>query len=238
MSKLCEMVNRRPHGVFTTNIEPAAAHGIGWPSIKNKRDLGAFQKSLARIINHRTRQDEPISFAIPLERAETVGDVFVGVRGRNSQRVTFGACPGGHTGKKLGKKGTVGVMVGKLQNKAKRPRETRLDRLGMAERLIVHFFSFAFHPQLRCLCAGERSGDLRAVQRRNIADRSDHVDRVEWLDQPPTESWQGILLANEVLDALAVERFRQGAEGPEQMCVEFRDNRLDWAFRPAPPALC
>jgi SAM-dependent MidA family methyltransferase len=84
----------------------------------------------------------------------------------------------------------------------------------------------------------ERSGDLRAVQRETIAARAPELaGRVTWIDRPPDESWQGVLLANEVLDALAVERFRIGADGIEQMCVRDDGERFGWAGRPAPTQL-
>jgi SAM-dependent MidA family methyltransferase len=83
----------------------------------------------------------------------------------------------------------------------------------------------------------ERSADLRKVQREQIAANTDLVDRVEWLDAPPGEDWQGLLLANEVLDALVVERFRQGENGIEQLCVIPQDDRFTWGYRKAPAEL-
>jgi SAM-dependent MidA family methyltransferase len=84
----------------------------------------------------------------------------------------------------------------------------------------------------------ERSADLRRVQRERIAAAAPgFLDRVEWLDQPPTTPWQGVLIANEVLDALAVERFRIGEEGVEQLCVAAPDGRFSWASREAPAQL-
>ena len=55
----------------------------------------------------------------------------------------------------------------------------------------------------------ERSADLREVQRQQLASVPKLSGLVEWLDEPPPKNWQGVLLANEVLDALAVERFQQ-----------------------------
>ena len=53
----------------------------------------------------------------------------------------------------------------------------------------------------------ERSADLQQVQRDRIATEAPELARrVRWLDSPPKAPWQGILLANEVIDALAVER--------------------------------
>lgn len=83
----------------------------------------------------------------------------------------------------------------------------------------------------------ERSADLRKVQRGQIAANPDLLDRVEWLDEPPGEDWQGVLLANEVLDALAVERFRQGENRIEQLCVKTQGNGFTWGYREAPVQL-
>ena len=84
----------------------------------------------------------------------------------------------------------------------------------------------------------ETSADLRAVQREHIGQVAPAwQDRVSWLDEPPTTGWSGILIANEVIDALAVERFQATDNAIEQLCVTERDGRLDWAGRPAPGPL-
>ncbi|MCJ7815184.1 MAG: SAM-dependent methyltransferase, partial [Xanthomonadales bacterium] len=84
----------------------------------------------------------------------------------------------------------------------------------------------------------ERSADLRRVQKDRIsASVPELADRVEWLDQPPGEDWQGVLLANEVLDALAVERFRIGDDGVEQLCITIQDGHFSWSRRNAPAEL-
>jgi SAM-dependent MidA family methyltransferase len=81
----------------------------------------------------------------------------------------------------------------------------------------------------------ERSADLRRVQRERIAAGApDRIERVAWLDAPPAADWQGVLLANEVIDALSAERFRVTEDGIEQMCVTTSGTGFDWAFRPAP----
>ena len=65
----------------------------------------------------------------------------------------------------------------------------------------------------------ERSADLRERQRARLAVLEPALAaRVEWLDEIPT-SFRGVLLANEVLDALPVERFRRTADGLEQLGV-------------------
>ena len=84
----------------------------------------------------------------------------------------------------------------------------------------------------------ERSADLRQLQRQRIeAEVPGLADRVEWLDQPPKTDWQGVLIANEVLDALAVERFQVAENGLEQICVTLQNGQFGWASRAAPAEL-
>jgi len=82
------------------------------------------------------------------------------------------------------------------------------------------------------------SGDLRERQRHTIEARvPELLHKVVWLDALPALPVQGVLLANEVLDALPVERFRTGPDGPVQLGVGIRDGHLDWRSRPAPAPL-
>ncbi|HET6565494.1 MAG TPA: SAM-dependent methyltransferase, partial [Xanthomonadales bacterium] len=90
----------------------------------------------------------------------------------------------------------------------------------------------------------ERSADLRAVQQKTLAATvPEWLDRVQWLDAPAEESWQGIILANEVVDALAVERFRLGSGKIEQAGVRIAEGdspgqpEFEWTYREAPPSL-
>lgn len=84
----------------------------------------------------------------------------------------------------------------------------------------------------------ETSADLRRVQREHIcAELPGESGRVSWLDGPPTDDWQGVLIANEVIDALPAERFRIAAPGVEQMAVSMQGDGFEWAFRPAPGEL-
>jgi len=57
--------------------------------------------------------------------------------------------------------------------------------------------------------------------------------RVAWLDRPPEVPFDGIVFANEVLDALPVKRFRWLAGGVEELGVGLDDGRIVWAARPA-----
>ena len=55
----------------------------------------------------------------------------------------------------------------------------------------------------------EPSADLRERQRERLGQRliPPVFDLVEWLDGPPSEAWNGVLFANEVVDALPTPRF-------------------------------
>jgi len=84
----------------------------------------------------------------------------------------------------------------------------------------------------------ETSADLRRVQRERIAEEAPGwLGRVSWLDEPPSAAWSGLLLANEVIDALPAERFRATCARPEQLCVGVNGDAFEWTGRPAPAPL-
>jgi SAM-dependent MidA family methyltransferase len=75
----------------------------------------------------------------------------------------------------------------------------------------------------------EVSADLRARQRAALVARAPHwVDRVVWLDSLPTD-FVGMVLANEVLDALPVQRFAIRGSHVNALGVTWQLNRLDWS---------
>jgi SAM-dependent MidA family methyltransferase len=80
----------------------------------------------------------------------------------------------------------------------------------------------------------EVSADLRERQRRYLGERLPHLlERLQWLDQPPATGFDGIILANEVLDALPALRFRWHADRIEEMGVAIRDGSFAWQPRAA-----
>jgi len=81
------------------------------------------------------------------------------------------------------------------------------------------------------------SADLRERQRETLeASVPRLLARVEWLDRLP-EQHVGVIVANEVLDAMPVERFvMRGGEVLAQG-VSCSAGRLQWSDSPAPPAL-
>jgi SAM-dependent MidA family methyltransferase len=84
----------------------------------------------------------------------------------------------------------------------------------------------------------ELSADLRARQQALIAAELPHLSaRVSWLDSLP-DAFDGIVIGNEVLDAMPVERLRNAAGRIERAGVALDPSgqpTLDW--RPAPAAL-
>jgi SAM-dependent MidA family methyltransferase len=83
----------------------------------------------------------------------------------------------------------------------------------------------------------EVSADLRERQRALIQERAAaHAGRVEWLDALPQE-FRGVVLANEVLDALPVQRFRIRGDQVNALGVTWQLGRLDWSEIHADAAL-
>jgi SAM-dependent MidA family methyltransferase len=75
----------------------------------------------------------------------------------------------------------------------------------------------------------EVSADLRARQRVTIEQRAPHLlDRVQWLDRLP-EQLRGVVLANEVLDALPVQRFSIRGAQVNAIGVTWQLGQLDWS---------
>jgi len=81
------------------------------------------------------------------------------------------------------------------------------------------------------------SADLRERQRATLAAAVPQLlDRVEWLDRLP-EEFAGIVVANEVLDALPVERFVVRNGGLNALGVTSSFGQLEWSETRAPGAL-
>jgi SAM-dependent MidA family methyltransferase len=89
----------------------------------------------------------------------------------------------------------------------------------------------------------DTSADLRERQRALLEARLPALlPRVDWLDAPPSEPWKGVLLANEVVDALPVRLFRLAPDGVHERCVGLVPEPCDpprfrWHDRPADDAL-
>lgn len=83
----------------------------------------------------------------------------------------------------------------------------------------------------------EVSADLRQRQMATLAARAArHLKRVEWLEAWPG-TFRGLALANEVLDALPVHRFRVRGGEINALGVTWQLGRLDWSEIRAPREL-
>ena len=80
----------------------------------------------------------------------------------------------------------------------------------------------------------ELSADLRERSRDTIAARAPHLmERVAWLNRLPT-TFRGVILGNEVLDAMPIHLIRIADAGVEEAGVQAApDGSLGWAWRPA-----
>ncbi len=74
----------------------------------------------------------------------------------------------------------------------------------------------------------ELSAELQHRQRAQIAARVPHLlDRVHWLSQLPEAGFRGVVLANEVLDAMPVHRFRIAADAVLEQFVGLAEGGLE-----------
>ncbi|MGY8813497.1 MAG: class I SAM-dependent methyltransferase [Gammaproteobacteria bacterium] len=78
----------------------------------------------------------------------------------------------------------------------------------------------------------ETSAELRDRQQQRLhSDHPDFVDRIYWLDSLPTEHVNGVILANEVLDAIPVSRIKFSKDDVHELMVGHEFNKFLWQFR-------
>lgn len=78
----------------------------------------------------------------------------------------------------------------------------------------------------------ELSGELRARQQENLAD----LPQIRWLDAMP-DSFSGVVLANEVLDAMPVELVIRSSDGWRRQMVTIEDGAFAFVQAPLGAAL-
>lgn len=81
----------------------------------------------------------------------------------------------------------------------------------------------------------EPSADLRERQRARARDEleADLAARMAWIEQPPQQAWQGVLFANEVIDALPATRFTLAGGEVYEECIVHEHGRFLRVDRPA-----
>lgn len=76
----------------------------------------------------------------------------------------------------------------------------------------------------------ELSADLQARQRETLSTKVPYLlDRVRWLTELPAPGFCGVVVANELLDALPVQCFEITKTGPRERDVCFAEGRFQWA---------
>ena len=84
----------------------------------------------------------------------------------------------------------------------------------------------------------EISAELRQRQRMLLERRLPHLmPRIRWLDTLPAQAMQGVVIANEVLDAMPVHRFQIARGAVRELRVACRGDSFAWCDAPAGGAL-
>lgn len=80
----------------------------------------------------------------------------------------------------------------------------------------------------------ELSAELQNRQQETISSKAAHLlGSVVWLNSLPAEEFNGVVLANEVLDAMPVECFRKSDSGIELLYVHSENGELSTEYMPA-----
>ncbi len=81
----------------------------------------------------------------------------------------------------------------------------------MAADILLHLQSIDALPERYCIL--DLSADLQADQQHRLQQAVPHLmSRITWIRQLPDAGWRGVVLANEVLDAMPVHRFQWTGE--------------------------
>ena len=83
----------------------------------------------------------------------------------------------------------------------------------------------------------ELSDELRDRQAETLRLKAPHLlEHIHWLDALPVD-FRGVMLANELLDAIPAERFRITQNGVRQLHVAWQNDRFCWQENPADEAI-
>ncbi|WP_006460956.1 class I SAM-dependent methyltransferase [Thiomicrospira aerophila] len=103
----------------------------------------------------------------------------------------------------------------------------------MAKDILLHLADHA--DQFNHYYILEVSAALRAQQTETLSSLPEKLrNKVIWLDQLPKQPFNGVILANEVLDAMPVERIRLEPDQQLQAFVSWDDaqQHFSWAYQP------
>ncbi len=107
----------------------------------------------------------------------------------------------------------------------------------MAADILLHLEKHQALPESYLIL--EPSADLQARQRQYLEQRlTSTFDRIDWLDSlPDKDSFTGIMIANEVMDAIPVEHFALQEGEIHQLGIGMEASRPCWKSRTAPAKL-
>ena len=75
----------------------------------------------------------------------------------------------------------------------------------------------------------EPSGALKATQQRTLAEQCPHLlGKVTWLTALPSTPISGVIIANEVIDAMPVHRVQYNENGLQEYYVTYQNNQFQW----------
>jgi SAM-dependent MidA family methyltransferase len=78
----------------------------------------------------------------------------------------------------------------------------------------------------------ERSAELRARQQEAFSRHLPQLlDRISWIDSLPAAGFRGVMLANEVLDAMSVERFQWDGDTAALFHVRSEEDGFAWQLQ-------
>lgn len=96
-----------------------------------------------------------------------------------------------------------------------------LRELEALQALPAHYFILELSAELR-----ERQ---YATLNREVPEL---LERVSWLDELPPAGWRGVIVANELLDAMPAHRFCMADHGLSELYVGWQDNKFTWRSGP------
>lgn len=171
-------------------------------------DQQAHSARLAAVLRDEIRTDGPIPFSRWMERC-----LYAPGLGYYSAGSTkFGAAGDFITAPELGPLFAQSVVTSILPVFAAVGPRRRFLELGagsgaFAEAALIELALQHAAPDEYAIL--EPSADLRARQRERLCASlpTELFSIITWLDQPPAQKWQGVLFANEVIDALPATRF-------------------------------
>jgi len=80
----------------------------------------------------------------------------------------------------------------------------------------------------------ELSAGLRALQQHTIEQQAPQLlERVQWLDALPPPGFRGVVIGNELLDAMPVTRFHLNGRQVTELHVRWSGTRFEWCEQPA-----